>query len=277
MAWPRVVGIALGAVIIGHSAAVAQSLPPGQREREARFGPLLANPREPGFFAAYLWGRSKQLGSRLATIGVGQTIALARSENWELAIGAGVFSQFNLESATSDLINTDYLVGFPLTYRRGDFATRFRLYHQSSHLGDEYLLHTGARRTNLTFESAELLFSREGTSWRVYGGGEYAFARSPSDLKPAVVRAGLEYRAARPLVRLGRLATGALITGLDVTATQARVWQPGWSLVGGLEMTTPGSAWHWSLLLKAYTGPTPYGQFYQDWLSSIGGGVSFAR
>lgn len=112
---------------------------------------------------------------------------------------------------------------------------------------------------------------------RTYDGGEYAFARSPSDLKPAVLRTGLEYRAAESLLRLGRFAAGRLVVGLDVAAVQDRSWQRGWSRVGGVEMTTPRSTWHWTLLLRAYTGPTPYGQFYRDPLSSIGAGISFAR
>jgi len=244
---------------------------------DTRFPMLLADPREPAFFATYLWSRSERLGPRLGTVGLGQTIPLVHSASWEVAIAAGVFSQFSMASATNDLINTDYRVGLPLTYRHGAFATRFQLYHQSSHLGDEYLLHTGARRTDLTFESAELLLSHQTVPWRVYGGVEYAFVRSPSDLKPALIRAGLEYRAADPLVRLGRFAAGRLVAALDVAASQARGWLPGWSLVSGVEMTTPQSLWHWSLLLRAYSGPTPYGQFYRDALSSIGAGIAFAR
>ena len=84
-----------------------------------------------------------------------------RTGDWQLAIAAGVFSQFNMQSATTDLVNTDYLIGIPLTYCRGAVATRVRLYHQSSHLGDEYLLHTRAQRVSLSFEAAELLVSDE--------------------------------------------------------------------------------------------------------------------
>src|SRR3989441_9983146 len=68
---------------------------------------------------------------------------------------------------------------------------RSRLYHQSSHLGDEYLLHTNAQRVDLTFEAAELLVSKEIAQWRVYGGGEYLFAHSPADLAPGVLHGGL--------------------------------------------------------------------------------------
>jgi hypothetical protein len=257
----------------GAGAAAAQTT-------DLRFPTLLADPREPAFFATYLWTRSPQLGSRLGAVGLGRTIPLVRTASWEVAIAAGVFSQFSMVSATNDLINTDYRVGLPFTYRRRGFATRFQLYHQSSHLGDEYLLHTGAQRSNLTFESAELLLAHEAVRWRAYGGGEYAFQHSPADLKPAALRAGLEYRGAHAVVRVGRFATGRVVAGLDVASAQVRAWQPGWSLVGGLEMSTPGalpgSTWRWRLLFKAYTGPTPYGQFYRDRLSSFGIGIVFA-
>src|SRR6266581_728346 len=243
----RNVGLLVAAVVVlGFAEGSAQ----GRGDRA--FQPLLADPKEPQFFATYLWDRSPRLGSRLASVGFGQTIGLVRESDWELAIAAGVFSQFNMQSATNDLINTDYLVGLPLTYRHGSWATRFRLYHQSSHLGDEYLLHTNAQRVDLTFEAAELLVSKEIAQWRVYGGGEYLFAHSPADLAPGVLHGGLEYR--QP--------------------------QVGWSLVAGLELADPaaaaGSGWRWRVLLKAYTGPSPYGEFYRDSVSSLGLGIGFA-
>src|SRR2546430_13522831 len=103
-------------------------------------------------------------------------------------------------------MNTDYLVGLPVAYRRGNTAMRLRVYHQSSHLGDEYMIHAHAQRVDLSFEAAELLVARELAHWRVYGGGEYMFTHSPADLKPGVLHAGLEYRQPGSLVRLGRLA-----------------------------------------------------------------------
>src|SRR2546425_1473844 len=99
-----------------------------------------------------------------------------------------------MQSATNDLINTDYLVGLPLTYRHGSWATRFRLYHQSSHLGDEYLLHTNAQRVDLTFEAAELLVSKEIAQWRGYGGGGGLFAPSPAGLAPRALHRGVGER-----------------------------------------------------------------------------------
>ena len=264
----RVAGILAALLLLGRGAALAQA---------PSFAPLLADPKGPAFFAAYLWSDRPEIASHLATVGLGQTLGLIRSGDWELAIAAGVFSQFRMEVVTNDLINSDYIVGLPLTWHRGPTALRFRLFHQSSHLGDEYLLHTGAQRADLTFESAELLVSREVGPWRGYGGAEYAFTRSPSDLEPAVLRAGLEYRGPRPLLRLGRLGTTRLVAGVDMESVQARGREPTWNAVTGFELSVPASEWRWSVLLKGSTGAAPYGQFYRDRLSSLGFGISFSR
>src|ERR1043166_5777439 len=129
----------------------------------AAFRPLLADPQEPPVFAAYLWGRSPRLAPRLGSVGFGQTIGVVNGRTWQLAIAAAVFSQFNLARPTADLMNTEYRAGPPLTYpHAGEPHTyipprprppppppppppalmpREQLYHQSSHLGDEYMVY----------------------------------------------------------------------------------------------------------------------------------------
>src|SRR2546429_9786810 len=60
------------------------------------FQPLLADPKEPRFFAGYLWARSPRLASRLGTVGFGQTIGLLRGRDWQLGVAAGGFSAVNM-------------------------------------------------------------------------------------------------------------------------------------------------------------------------------------
>src|SRR5256885_9474700 len=134
------------------------------------FQPRLADPKEPQFFAAYLWERSPRLAPRLGSVGFGQTFGVANGRTWQVAIAAAVFSQFNLARPTADLMNTDYRIGLPVTYRRAGLTTRMQLDHQSSHLGDEYIVHANAQRVDLTFEAAELLVSQQIAAWREYGG-----------------------------------------------------------------------------------------------------------
>ena len=249
-------------------------------QQGAIFQPVFADPKEPRFFAAYLLARSPRLAPRIGSVGFGQTIMLLGARDWQLAIAAGVFSQFNMEAATTDLMNTDYLVGLPLTYRSGSTAMRFQLYHQSSHLGDGYIVHAHAQRVTYSFEAAELLVSELVGNWRVYGGGEYLFTHAPDDLKSGIVHGGVDYRERQPLLHLGRLAAARLVAGLDGRGIEDSGWQVGWSLATGLEfadpLAPPGSGWRWSVLLTAYTGPSPYGQFYRDHVSSVGLGVGFA-
>src|SRR2546425_11619972 len=109
----------------------------------------------------------------------------------------------------------------------GSLTTRLRLFHQSSHLGDEYMAHTNARRIDLTFQAVELLVARETTRWRVYGGGDYIFAHSPTDLKPGVLHGGLEFRQPGSLLRLGRGAAGRFVAGLGGESIQDRGWEGG--------------------------------------------------
>src|SRR5256886_10060105 len=179
---------------VGAAVVIAQA---GAAVQAPVFQPLLADPKEPRFFAGYLWARSPRLASRLGTVGFGQTIGLLRGRDWQLGIAAGVFSEFNMESSTTDLLNTDYLVGLPLTYRHGSLATRLRLYHQSSHLGDEYMVHTNARRIDLTFQAVELLVASETARWRVYGGGDLVLAHPSGDPQPGLLHFCLGIRPPR--------------------------------------------------------------------------------
>src|ERR1051325_6734881 len=258
--------VALGMVGPGGGGFFARAPLPAAEGRAggAVFEPLRADPKEPEFFATYLWTRSPRLASRLGSVGFGETMSLLRTADWQLAVAAGVFSQFDMARVTADLMNTDYLVGIPLTYRHGALSTRFRVYHQSSHMGDEYMVHNHAQRVDLSFEAGDALVARELSHGRFYGGGEYIFARSPADLRPGVLHGGAEYRQPGSLVRLGRFGAGRLVAALDGRSVQDRSWQVGWSLVTGLELSDPaaalGSGWHWTLLLKAYTGPSPHGE-----------------
>src|SRR2546427_13303818 len=174
-----------------------------------------------------------------------------------------------MQSSTTDLLNTDSLVGLPLTYQHGSLTTRLRLFHQSSHLGDEYMAHTNARRIDLTFQAVELLVARETTRWRLYGGGDYIFAHSPTDLKPGVLHGGLEFRQPASLLRLGRGAAGRFVAGPGGKAIQDRGWRGGGGGGAGVEVGDalggPGSRWRWGGLVKGYSGPAPYGGVYADY------------
>src|SRR5688500_12972588 len=115
------------------------------------FCPLVADPKEPRSFASYLRGKFRTLDdpsgemTNIAAVGLGDSFGLVRfggpsiGEGLQLDVIGSIFAQFDLGAPSNDLINADYVIGVPLTFRRRGFSLRTKLYHQSSHLGDEYL------------------------------------------------------------------------------------------------------------------------------------------
>jgi hypothetical protein len=256
------------------------------------FCPLVADPKAARTFASLL---RHEAGPELsdtkldiASVGIGDAFGLGRW-NWsqpgdgiQLAVMAGVFAQFDLGTPSYDLLNADYVVGLPLTIRRGWFSSRLRVYHQSSHLGDEYLLREPSDRQdreNLSFESLEWLLSADGGPLRLYGGGEMLFARTPEDLGRFVAHGGVELRPWPRVLPLGSLGGFRLVAAADVKSSEEQDWKPAVSARAGLEYDRAGgtdvTARRWGLFAEFYSGPSPYGQFFREKVRLIGLGVHF--
>jgi hypothetical protein len=247
------------------------------------FCPLIADPKEPRSFVSYLRGTFRSLddptgeGTSIASVGIGDTFGLFRvggpdpGEGLQLDVVGGIFAQFDLGAPSNDLINADYVIGFPLTFRRRGFSVRAKLYHQSSHLGDEYLLRDDEIvRENLSFESIEFLVSQEIGVVRVYAGAERIFRREPDELPDSLFHTGVEARS-------GRARKIQVLAGVDVKTTELHDWSPAVSGRVGLELGRPGPEGHPGrlimLLFEMYQGPSPYGQFFQDDISYVGAGI----
>jgi len=296
-----VTGIILGCAILWAGAGHAQVLPetecgPRIHEGEATGGvlfpqgdffcPLVSDPKEPRSFASFLKGTSPPedgalgaMDTDVGSVGIGDSFGFYRwagatpGDGVQIGIAAAVFAQFDLATSSLDLINTDFVVGIPLTYRRGEFSARFRLYHQSSHLGDEFLLREEPERVNLAFESLELILSRAMGPARLYGGGEYLFNREPDDLEEWLAHAGVE-------VRFGPRGGANFISAVDVKSSEEQDWKPAWSVRSGVEGGWGRDPGHpprrWSLLLEYYDGPSPYGQFYREQVRFYGLGLQLS-
>lgn len=252
------------------------------------FRPLLADPKQPQFFASYQHVRFRDVGTSIDAVfvGFGENFGLwalrqpTGCDGLQLGLSGGVFAQFNLDSPSFDLINADYVVGLPVTLRRGLVSARLRIYHQSSHVGDEFLLdNPGFNRVNLSFEELEGLVSVEHRWGRLYGGGGYLVHREPS-LDRGKLQWGLELRGPRwPSPVLRRALGEVLVTpvfGADFKAFDELGWTVNTSLAGGLEWSGPRTARRLRLLVTYLRGFNPYGQFFNQKIGSVGLGVFFA-
>jgi len=241
------------------------------------FRPLLADPKQPQFFASINRFKSSGVRYTVASVGFGETFGIYRffgsreGNGLQLSVEGALFAQFNLDTPSFDLINADYTIGIPVTYRHGDNSLRFRIYHQSSHLGDEFLQSVNPpERVNLSYEAIELIYSREWHGWRVYGGGECLIHKEPADLKPMSAHWGIEYRGSKPLVWNGRP-----IGGVDMKSFEEHNWAIDTSVKAGLEFGQPNPGQRrLRLMAEWYKGFDPRGQFYNNKVDYYGLGVS---
>ena len=241
------------------------------------FRPLIADPKQPQFFVSFFRFHAPGERFTLASVVFVESFGLYRffgsreEDGLQVSVEGALFAQFNMDTASHDLINADYTLGFPVTYRHGDNSLRFRIYHQSSHLGDELLLSANPpNRVNLSFEAIELLYSREWRGWRVYGGGEYLIDKDPSTLKPLSAHWGIEYRGSKPLFWNGRP-----IAGVDMKSLEEHDWALDTSVKAGFEFGHPNPGQRrLRLMAEWYKGYDPHGQFYVHKVDYLGLGVS---
>ena len=146
---------------------------------------------------------------------------------------------------------------------------RARVYHQSSHLGDEFLLRRRPERQNLTFESLELLAAADVGQGRFYGGGEFILSRQPSSFDRGILSGGFDFIGARPMFGIGR---PVLAVGLK--SVQESHWNVGLTGLVGVQFgaaNTPDRTLRF--VVEGFTGKNPHGQFYQDKADYLGVGM----
>lgn len=242
------------------------------------FDPLHADLRWPRFSAAY---RSFSTGldvSKGFAGNFGETFALYRNKapfdgEWELGVQAGVFSLLDFGRQSIDLVNADYRVGVVSSYRANAWSGFVRLHHQSSHLGDEFLLNNAqVTRINLSFEELDMKIAYDAASWlRVYGGGGLLLRREPK-IGRGTTQWGIEVTSPITLLegRVRPVAYG------DFQANERAQWSVSRSLMAGLQLENAriGDR-RLQLLFEYYFGPSPDGQFYTRMVEWYGVGLHF--
>lgn len=258
-------------------------LPTGLLPSGHLFKPLLADPRWAHFSAAYRNYQSNNFDGRdIATVSFGETIPFYRANfgranvQWETGIQAGVFSDFNLNASSSDLVNTDFIASAYSSVRVGQFSAFSRLYHQSSHLGDEFLLrkvNTKFERVNLSYEGVDLKLSYElPLGVRVYGGGAGLFHREPTALKRWSTQYGVEFRSPWRL----EFAAMRPIIAADIKNYQENDWSTDISARAGVEFDNSKVLGRkLQILVEYFNGYTPSGQFYKDKVEYLGLGAHY--
>lgn len=242
------------------------------------FRPLVADPRWPRFAAAYQYYIDDHMLGNVGAVSFGENLPLVRYNpsyggSWEVGIQGGIFSIFDFDRSF-DLINTDYIGGLPLVYALGNFQGMVRVFHQSSHLGDEYLLRGDpVTRINLSYEAVHTILSYDfPLDLRAYVGGSYIFRIEPSYIDPWRAQGGIEWIG--PSLKSGTAVRP--IAAIDLQFDQESGWDPEIAPVVGLQF----EGWNrygsnFQLLIYYFNGQSPNGQFYRRDIQYIGFGGQF--
>jgi hypothetical protein len=235
------------------------------------FAPLIADPRQPRFSMSFQHYQTPRQTFNAGSVALGEYFGFASgflgdSGLSQFGIQAGVFALFNLQAESKDLINADYWIGLPVSYRKGPWSYVARVFHQSSHLGDEFILgNPGINRVNLSYEGLDFLAAYEWDRVRVYGGGGYLIHSEP-DLDPLSLHGGVEYWHPKAAGRFD------LIAAVDIRSTQESDWDGSYSYQLGFELRSL-SRRRARLMLEHFRGHSPNGQFYHERLQYNGIGL----
>ncbi len=187
----------------------------------------------------------------------------------ELAIDAGSFTQFQVYHDETDgvnrrrLLNTDYRVSILYNLRRYDHVWRFRLYHLSSHIGDDYIFQnqlTVPTPNSVNYEVIDATYSRQINRWRVYGGLGFVLRRW-SERKPITAEFGAYYK--KPIN-----PTMRMVGGFDAKFWQQTDFRPGIKAAWGIELGKPNN--YITFLVEGYTGFRPYSQYENQTVTWLG-------
>ena len=237
------------------------------------FAPLSADPRWPRFTLGYTRYFGDSQFTHVGTAEAGASIAIVqkdtrRSHSWEIGIQGGIFSIFDFGAPSNDLVNADYLGGLTFSYALDSLVFLARFFHQSSHLGDEFLLNNEAERINLSFEALDVMLSYVPRPWaRVYGGAAVIVRVEPSSIDRWSLQAGAEFRpvTAKTKVRV------QLLMAVDLQSWQQNDWIPDASFIAGATLDPIGeSSYRVDFLIRYYIGRSPNGQFFTERIQTLG-------
>ncbi len=241
------------------------------------FPPYLADPHRPGFGVQEQWYTKSAIpaaSNNRLNLRVGAVFGVYRAVTPERALQAWQVGVIGAFDGMFDLGNQQDNIGWNGNYGLqwsgslpGGVAAKIGWFHRSSHLGDEYVEKTGAKRIGYTREELGA-----GLGWNVFDGGRlygetgYGYGQGNRALmEPWRLQGGAEYRS-HPVFWEGRFGWyGAL----DVTSMEERDWRADITLQLGLLMESAGRTWR--LGLEHYRGRPTVGEFFmvtEEYLSA---------
>ncbi len=187
-----------------------------------------------------------------------------------LGFGSQVYARFSLADSRNALISNDWVVGLNSTAILGAWAFTLEMYHESSHLGDEYEDRFDAKRIDWTREVVAAWASYTRGPWRITGNASYAL-RDELRLERPGGSFGLDFRPPR------RNGGGAIrpVGGVYFDASAATSWRVSTSVKAGVVLQAAPGSREIGLAVIAHDGLSTQRQFFREESRYLGLEVRF--
>jgi hypothetical protein len=205
----------------------------------------------------------------VAAVGIGAVFPLVQLATWsgggvQLVVDGRVFARFRIEKPQRDDMGQDWWVGGGFEFADGPWSGRALIMHRSSHLGDEFMVDTGAERIEFGSEQLDVMgaYLVPGVA-RVYAGGSLIF-RSYLGREQRLLDLGVRDRA---VMQAGfdhewhpwRDPRFIVHAGLDVHAAERTEWRRGVAAALGVGVRAKRAL---RLTLRGYDGMSMMGEFF---------------
>ncbi|HVA66653.1 MAG TPA: DUF1207 domain-containing protein [Elusimicrobiota bacterium] len=226
------------------------------------FRPLLADPREIQLSASYY----RLQGHNDADVALGHSWGMARwasaNGSWLLQwdIEGMAYSRFQVSGGVNKFETVDFFANLPLEVKHGAWAGKFYLYHESSHLGDDYIRDTGNTGFRYSVEGVRAVVSDDiFPHLRIYGGGDYLFHSIPTPQR-GTLQGGFEITG--PDFQWRWFYSVRPYLAEDVQSHANVQWNVNSNSVLGLRFDFPNTTRAMRASIGYFAGHSPYGQFY---------------
>jgi len=214
----------------------------------------------------------------LTSVNLGITRIILRWERekykgFELGLEYAVHSQFSVQGAGHNFLgglqSADYRIAGIAHYKNRMHIYRMSLFHQSSHLGDDYIIRNDIVRPTsnvLNYEQLDIMRSSSINNSRYYYGLGY-------NISPNTIRKRISLQLGYYLNKDLKFKNGlGYFYGIDVKSFEQNKYRPGIKLGAGLEIGRHKSN-PVRLIIEYYKGHMPYSIFEYKQVRSLGLGL----
>lgn len=202
-------------------------------------------------------------------------ISLKISEKSSIDIGmeGGAITQFEWtmreDYMQRNILSSDFIIGMPIVWQMDNLMLRLRIYHLSSHMGDDYMVRnniTSYYRNNNNYEQLDITASYLIKNFRLnLGVGTVLTSSAPR--KPLVFTSGLEY-----LLPLDKEESVNLCAGFYADSKQDNYYIPGINMALGVKIGEPDRRGA-KILFTYFNGPLPYSVYTGRLIQWLGAAV----